>query len=409
MNRLRGAAFALPLALIGAAIGWIAWTAVSPWAVLLLLTLPIVWAACPTRIQAGSLYVGYLLAGTHDIPAILTAFFPAVSVGLGYLLWLVLACVLALPWICLWRPHMTAWQAAWRCLAAVTLVTLPPLGFIGWLSPLAVAGQLFPGWGFAGAALGLSTLALLAAAARLALDRSFAPLSGIPVLILAVAWSANVVTLPTDLPAGWRGLDTHLGRYPDDLPGRLAWHAQLIAAVDREIATRPPGLLVLPEEILGVKDSMVSSAWSEVALRAHRAGIVVLAGVDLPLEDGHYLDSLWRLGDGPPVFAMARVPMPLGQWHPWRTPSSPMHIVLGQTHTIEGLRVGVSFCYEDFLFWVQALTMLGQRPDVLISVANNWFDPGADAQRIQARHIELWARLWGLPLIRATNWGYDGV
>lgn len=392
---------------VGAGVALLAWTVQWSWGIGILLSLPVLWAACGSRAEAGCLYLGYLLAGTHDLPSIIARFFPALPAGAPIGLWLATAIVLAVPWIVLWRRRMRPLRAASGCAAAVLLVTVPPLGFVGWLSPIALAGQLFPGFGFAGAALTWMMLAALAGASRLSVARAAAAVSVLLAGVGMIALLANLVYVQPSAPVGWRSLDTHVGRYPpaEDLVGRLAWHQALTDAVNEKLADRTLRVLVLPEEILGQQDPMVAAAWSSIGAQARARGVTVLAGVDLPRPGGGYLDALWELTAGSRVVAAARVPMPLGQWRPWRVDSSPMNLSLGHSEVVGARPVGVSFCYEDFLFWVQAFTMLGQRPDVLISVANNWFDAGADAQRIQALHIQMWARLWGLPLIRATNWG----
>ncbi|WP_369050142.1 hypothetical protein [Burkholderia gladioli] len=300
-------------------------------------------------------------------------------------------------------------HAASGCAVAVLLVTFPPLGLVGWLSPITLAGQLFPGLGFAGAALTWMVLAALAGASRLGVERAAAAVSVLLAGVGMIALLANLMYVQPQAPDGWRSLDTHVGRYPpaDDLVGRLTWHQALTDAVNEKLADRTLRVLVLPEEILGQQDPMVAAAWSSIGAQARARGVTVLAGVDLPRPGGGYLDALWELTAGPRVVAAARVPMPLGQWRPWSVVSSPMNLSPGHSEVVGTRPVGVSFCFEDFLFWVQALTMLGQKPEVLLSVANNWFDAAADAQRIQERHIEMWARLWGLPLIRATNWGEE--
>ncbi|MBU9426465.1 hypothetical protein [Burkholderia gladioli] len=398
---------AICLGAAGVGISLLAWTGRSPWCLLAILALPLIWARAVSRCEAALLYAGYVLAGTHDLPSILTTFFPALPRLAALGLWITAGGLLVLPWMTLWTRAMSPWQAAWRCALAIALVSLPPLGVIGWLTPIALAGQLLPGWGFAGAALTWLALASVAGVARLPASEAGLGLAALLLGLGAVTTAANATYVTPDTPTGWRSLDTRLGRYPPaaDLLGRLAWHQALIDAVDGQLADRTLQVLVLPEEILGPQDPVVAASWSSIGARARARGVTVLAGVDLPRPGGGYLDALWELTAGSRVVAAARVPMPLGQWRPWRVDSSPMNLSLGQPVVVGARHVGVSFCFEDFLFWVQALTMLGQRPEVLISVANNWFDARADAQRIQERHIELWARLWGLPLIRATNWG----
>lgn len=394
------------LLIAGAGISWLAWcTPFASTGTWLLLVVPVLWVRASSRTAAAALMLGYILAGTHDIPSIAATFFPALSPAVGVMLWLVAGLAWITPWALLWRPVMSSNAAARRATAAVLAVTFAPVGFIGWLTPLALAGAAFPGLGFAGILMTLMLFASVAAAALPSRNRKHAAAIAVALLLASLITICRFNTPP--LPRGWYALDTHEGRYPDanDLLDRMQRQASLVDLAQRALDNPGTKLVVLPEEIAGVDDSLVASSWTHVGDRARAIGATILLGLDQPKGESAYLDTLLAFGAGVPLQATARVPMPIGQWHPWQSPSAPIDLMQHRTFIIDGKRVGFSFCYEDFLLWVQILTMLQQRPDVLISIANNWFDPGADAQRIQARHIELWAKLWGLPLLRATNWG----
>jgi apolipoprotein N-acyltransferase len=69
---------------------------------------------------------------------------------------------------------------------------------------------------------------------------------------------------------------------------------------------------------------------------------------------------------------------------------------------INGLRTAVSICYEDALLWPH-WRMLFDRPDVIVSVANNWFNSSLYDAQAQRQSIESVARLVGRPLLRAVN------
>lgn len=68
------------------------------------------------------------------------------------------AVLLASPWPLLWpRKQNQFW---WRIPAGLALSVVPPLGIIGWASPVTAAGLLFPGKGW----LGLTAAVVLAGA-----------------------------------------------------------------------------------------------------------------------------------------------------------------------------------------------------------------------------------------------------
>lgn len=390
----------------GIAISWLAWCATFTQAgIWLLLLLPVLWARAPSRTAAATLILGYVLTGTHDIPAITASFYPDLPAVGRELLWVVTSVAWTAPWMLLWRPSMSPIRAGCQLGIATWIISAVPLGFIGWLTPLTLAGVAFPGWGFGGIAATLVLFGIAAAAAVPGRHRGRAALAYAG--LLSASAFVNLDYEAPSLPAGWRALDTHEGRYPDpsDLGGRIARQTSLVEQTMRALDVPGTRLVVLPEEIAGVRDPLVAASWAPVDQRAREIGATVLVGLDEPVDGSAYRDSFVALGAAAPLSVSARVPMPIGQWHPWRSPSASIDIQRPNTAMIDGRRVRFSFCYEDYLLWLQPWALRRSPPDVLISVANNWFDPGADAQRIQARHIELWARLAGMPLLRATNWG----
>uniref|UniRef100_UPI003BEF3667 hypothetical protein n=1 Tax=Burkholderia arboris TaxID=488730 RepID=UPI003BEF3667 len=393
-------------AAVGAAISWCVWRASSAAPTIwLLLALPVLWVRAPSRLAATAMMLGYVLTGTHDIPTIVAGFFPGHTAAFGALLWIVAGLAWTLPWALLWRPAMLPSRAGCRVGFAIWIVSTVPLGFIGWLTPLTLAGVAYPGWGFGGIA---TTLALFGAAAAVAIPGRHRMRAAAVFGCLAITSAfVNVTYKAPALPDGWRALDMHEGRYPDpaDLAARIARQTSLVEQTMRALDVPGTRLLVLPEEIAGVHDALVDASWAHVDQRAREIGATVFVGLDEPIDESAYRDSLIALGAAAPLRVSARVPMLIGQWHPWRSPFAPIDIQRPNTAVIDGRRMRFSFCYEDYLLWLQPWALRRSPPDVLISVANNWFDPGADAQRIQARHIELWARLAGSPLLRATNWG----
>src|SRR5665213_1138823 len=75
-------------------------------------------------------------------------------------LWIASGLLLAIPWALVWTKDRR--QILWRAPVGLILSAAPPLGLIGWASPLTSAGLLFPGssWlGLAGCAFAMGALA----------------------------------------------------------------------------------------------------------------------------------------------------------------------------------------------------------------------------------------------------------
>src|SRR5579872_2498479 len=121
------------------------------------------------------------------------------SLPAALVLWAAACLLLASPWALVWSPEQT--KAWWRCLCGLVLGVVPPLGLIGWASPLEVAGFLFPGtcwWGLAGCA---------AAPALICTHRRVASLF---IAATSILCNATTRALPTP-PPNWVAINTHFG------------------------------------------------------------------------------------------------------------------------------------------------------------------------------------------------------
>ncbi|MCP4932902.1 MAG: hypothetical protein GY927_01560, partial [bacterium] len=120
------------------------------------LFLPALWAVAPNRLAAWFVVLTYYLVAARDIPAGAAIFFGEGSV-LGWPLLIGASLILSIPYALLWKQS----PGFWRFSFALLLVALPPIGIVGWTSPLTVAGLLFPGMGWIGLAAALLLLGLI--------------------------------------------------------------------------------------------------------------------------------------------------------------------------------------------------------------------------------------------------------
>lgn len=353
--------------------------------------------------------LGYYLAGARDVPAISAEFFPDAPAVLGWGLWVAHALLLTLPWLLLWpRPGKPLFGVLASFLAILTVLTFPPFGIFSWLSPLLVAGELFPGTGWLGLAGGIALLSVGVVLPRIGRDginskRSFWLCCGTAGLLLVTSAVTNMVANRPEPPAGWVSVDTALGRYPDaQWPGYQRQQA-LIEIALRELNAGAK-VLLLPEEIAGNWRPAVAYWWAPVAELAANKGAVVLIGADIA-EGAGYRDSVIVLGQGRDMPAIGnRVPMPVSLWRPWSEKSAAADPFAAGVHRIAGQWVALSVCYEDFLVWPMLRSMASSpAPAVIISMANNWFATDRAAVGIQRRSITSWGRLFGIPVIRAVN------
>lgn len=389
---------------VGLGVGWVAFA--SPILVLLVAALVPLWVRAGTRWSALLLWLGYYLAVAHDTPTVSAHFFPEWTYAVGVLVWVVHALILASTWALAWTRFDEASQhsAIARVVAVLLAHALPPIGLISWVSPWTAAGIAYPGLGIGGLALFLALCVSLVVCHKR--FRYF-----MLVMLVCVGVISNLRYETPRAPAGWVAVNTELGRYPDDVVEQHLRQQAMVRAVMPMVTASRHKLIVLPEEIAGEWRPAMRYEWAALDETARRSGVTVLLGADVRLSQQEFANRLILLGDvgergeGERQIT-ARIPIPLGSWR-WWAPYMRVRPFTGGVDVVRGKVVAFSFCYEDFLAWphVSTLWFSPQRPEVMISAANNWFGGDLYSATVQEVSVRSWARLYGVPLIRAVNSG----
>lgn len=385
---------------IGVLIGWLAWgSSDSVMPLILIAVLPWLWGLSQTRGQAAALIAGYYFAASRALPSASEAFFgDASSWWLGLLLWIASGLLLCIPFCWLWTLDKR--RRAIRFSLAVIIVALPPLGIIGWTSPITIAGALFPGLNWFGLLLTFAFFWALIVKNRLAL---FAML-----LIVVLAHGAYHPNENKDV-VGWQAMDTHFPQLGSDGafdPTQLLMTFERIEWIKAIADDVPPNTVtVLPETIVGSMNDSVRYSLKSVEQSLLAKGSFILAGAELPLADGRYQNVAVLLGDGAEdaIAAVQGLPVPFGMWKPWTRSGATMDLV-GQTNVISAnhRRIGVLICYEQALPYTVLKTMIS-RPDALVMISNVWWAKKPDIPNIQHQTTAAFSRLFGIPYIEAIN------
>lgn len=366
----------------------------------LLVLLPFVWGLAASRLSASMLIFGYFLAGARGLPGGMAVFFGnALPDWVGVVLWALSSLLLALPWLLLWSPDVEA--RSWRFVVAVCLITLPPLGLIGWTNPLSMAGALFPELGWIGLVL---TLGVMAALVR----RRFKWI----IVLAIISIGGNLMLSPDKIkpPPTWQGKDTFFPRLSSgggDDAGQILAAMQRVAWVVKYAATIPDSSVrILPETILGSYSGVTALALADVDEALAARGSRLMVGAELPQPDGRYLNAEVVLGargrDG--KLAVQGIPVPVSMWKPWASNGAVAN-VFGHSGTveIENLRTGVLICYEQLLTF-SILQMMLEKPSILVGAANVWWVSDASVPAIQHQTMGAYARLFGVGLVSAVNY-----
>jgi hypothetical protein len=332
--------------------------------------------------------LAYYLTGCWPIVGAVLGYWGVQHLGVALTAWWAAALVLATPWTL--PPR---WGGL---LAALLLTALPPLGVIGWLSPLNAVGVLFPATGW----IGLLAMLILAGVLPLALRNeggarhALLPLLVMVVLANAIALVKPAAGLDMTIPQGWVGIQTRIK--PDDgsVPAGIANNQAVIAAgLDQGRGAR---VVVFPEAILpdwydGTRVQFASAV---------PPGQVWLLGVQTGGRDAVVEVRTGRAVKLPRATAAGLLLG--GDWQPWNPRT--LHPTWWQkAFELDGQRVWAALCVEQVQPWTW-LEAMWQQPTVILAQSNAWWSHRSPAApKIQAACTRAWTRLMGVPVVTSVN------
>lgn len=358
------------------------------------------WGLCSSRKEAfWASAVYYLLAG-RGLYHGGGVFFAGVessfsrSLAWGAFVWIVPSALLASTWALCWSIQ----GRSLRLCICLVLLSVPPIGIIGWASPVAASGIWFPHLGWSGL---IGMMGLLAALTHtgeklshgVLLRRAHLSLFGLPI---ALAVGANVTWVEPSAPKGWVAVNTHLGSTD-------GWDAldSVQSKLGVEIAAGSK-VLLFPEAV-GGDWSINKLYWSRIEKDLTDSGVTAIVGADRELDRRRHVNALMTIGKEGGQEWPERAPVPLGMWNPL---SSTRHVVSDWAapgvRRIDGVDAAYLICYEQLLVW-PVLRSVAVGSQVIVGASNLWWAKDTSIPEIQHTTLYAWARLFGEPMLLAVN------
>ncbi|GLS34990.1 conjugal transfer protein TraB [Mesorhizobium tianshanense] len=351
---------------------------------------PALWAMAPNRMLAALAAAGYFLGASHGLPQGVTNFYGAdLVLGIGF--WVAASLVFVIVHAAAWTRRPGVSKTARYGVAAIVM-SVPPFGIVGWAHPIAAAGVLFPGFGWAG----LVATAIIV----LVMTTSRWPIA-VAVLGGLCAWSATTWT-PPSLPSGWTGVDTQFR----GVAGQYAGYEQQLKTIGlvKSDAAGVKKTVVLPESALGIWTPTVERLWTR---ELEGTDITVVAGAAIVDRDAYDNVMMEISGRGTRILYRERMPVPVSMWQPWLAwtgegGGARAHLFVNPVVELRGDRVAPLICYEQLIVWPIIQSLL-YSPDLIVATGNGWWTENTNIVAIQKASSQAWARLFGLPLVIAFN------
>ncbi|MGI9074274.1 MAG: hypothetical protein ACR2JB_23840 [Bryobacteraceae bacterium] len=389
----------------------------------------------PTRRTAyRSAFCYYAGALWPVIPAARNFFGASASLLDGVVAWFVAAILLAAPWPIAWTTRRG--QFLWRVPLALFATVVPPIGLIGWASPLTATGFIFPGTAW----IGLLIFAVLCGwmSSALAARTLVAALA-----LLATSAHLNFAGDPTP-PTGWEGVNTCFGAIAHGATAPVSEYAAAQWIQDRARSSRAQ-VIVFPEMVVPRWTEATDLFWQPTLATLSASGKMIALGAGLPdlsatvdnpsarlqsydfsaavatlrsdaipnplsvggldpsdRQDGdRYRNAIMIRGAQRGTF-IQRIPVPLGMWHPFSVGGVPLNLAGHGVIRLRDQRAAILICHEQLLTWPVLASML-ENPTILVAVANDYWVEQTSIPRYQANAVRAWAGLFSLPIVSAVN------
>ncbi|MDE3021394.1 MAG: hypothetical protein KGI54_05995 [Pseudomonadota bacterium] len=372
---------------LAALTGWIAWPGNFLFFSILA---PAIILNSQTRIIVFLSAMTYYLAASCGLPHGAEVFFSHASWIQGYGLWLSCGILNALPWAVFWRKSSSHILTA---SISLILLALPPLGVLGWASPLTAAGWIFPGMGIAGLVLTLILILLIVL-------RYWAFI----IVMLVVSFFMNS-TYQLPIKQGV-AIQTHFnGMASGSLNFSSQYWRNQAAIIMAKKAIESQGshnVIVLPETTVGTWSVSRRIMWEPVAKMAAAKKDIVAIGAERLRPVAGYDNDMVLMGGKDYRFFPQRVPVPVSMWHPWSKGGASSNWFGKGIAQYRHHKIGYLVCYEQILVWPAVITGINN-PGIVVGMANDWWARHTSFPSIQAMAFHAWGRLFNWESVESRN------
>ncbi len=384
------------LPIVAATTGAVAWSG-HVGLIPLSLVAPLLIYRAKSRAHAYAMMFCYHSAASWPVIPGAHAFFGHQGTPLiGLFLCLTAATLLALPWGLMFTRGQG--KAAVTSPLCILIAAIPPLGVIGWASPLLSAGVLFPGskW------LGLGFIFVFLSLFR------FKPGPSVACLALCTLVFQFGYT-PPHLPAGWEAVNTNYGGTGQG-DADSATEYTTYQSIQTTILESHAAVLLFPEHLVPHWNESTEAFWGDTltSLAAQHRTVLIGAGINPPASprnpfaQNRYLNVLLALGEENTVLYQERIPIPIGMWKPLGDDGVPLNLFARGTIRLRDHNAAVLICYEQLLVWPFLSSAL-EHPTILLTTSNDYWAKGTRIPPIQQSSAASWARLFQLPVLSASN------
>jgi len=311
---------------------------------------------------------------------------------LAVIIWLSSALIVSSIWIIIWSPSLK--RRLYLFPIMLTILILPPIGFISWVNPIISSAIAFPKQGFLGVVLYLISIYLITLIIHKQ-NRLLQLITTISILSIS-SINFNTQKSPTNNHI-IHPINSNL-TYKNqaiDFIGDYRRQKKLLSIANKSQYNN----LLFHENALGAFTQNSMMIWE----RLNRNKTILAGAYIYRSRVGGYDNVLMEITNHSyKTIYKQRVPVPITMWRPWIEQGAKAYPFKSPTITYKQSRVGVFICYEQLLTYTYFHTMF-YNPKYIIGISNLWWVEDDSIGEIQKRSLELWGRLFNKKLYYSEN------
>ena len=378
------------------------------WFIVFIIFVPIIWSTLRTY-ESVIFIFSYYLFSLKSLPILLSRYDNDYSheYFLKFILWWILyASFLALPWvivkIILYKSNPSPWIESITPIIPLIVGLIPPFYVFGVANPVEGAGIFFPGMGLLGIFIYFVIIIIMSVIINKTVKiRLVYPLVGL--ILFSIYCNENFKQpLP---PKNWVAVSTQLA--PQTNQSEIHKKYIFLLNLLKRLIDNGYHVIVLPENAIGLLQQKTKNMWDKIGDYAKARNVTILSGAVIldSQKNNKQLDGgIVAFGKESGVVYLTRQPVPFTEWIPFSEKGERVHWFSKGIHSFYHLNVEFLVCYEELLPGLVISPFLSlDKPNLLISVANNWMGKGTGERHEQLDSVLVLSRLFGIPLIRSWN------
>jgi len=323
-----------------------------------------------------------LLIGTQN-------YYESFYIALSF--WFSASFLITLVWVVVWSSLFK--KRLYLFPFMLTLLIIPPIGFISWVNPIISSAIIFPKQGFLGIALYLLSIYLTAL-----ITKRYKPIKQSIILTLIMAFIAPIYNQNAKIENSQKlhPINSNLlyKNQAIDFMGDYRRQKKLLLVANKSKYNQ----LLFHENALGVFSPNSMMIWENLDKNK-----TVLAGATIYKNQNSYDNVLMEITNSSyKTIYKQRVPVPISMWKFWIEQGVNAYPFYNPIIEHNKSRVGVFICYEQLLTYTCLHTMF-YNPDYIIGISNLWWVEDNSIEKIQKRSLKLWSLLFKKEVYFSVN------